>query len=66
MPPRNRRSRSHPNGQGHAAGHAPREGRRLADEAEEMAVRLECAKLSDEELPLGVAYARFLDPAHRA
>lgn len=67
MPPRNRRSRSHPpNGQSHVAGHAPREGPRLADEAEEMAVRLECAKLTDEELPLGVAYTRFLDLVHRA
>ncbi len=66
MPPRNRRNRSHPNGQSHAAGHAPREGRCLADEAEEMAVRLECAKLADEELPLGVAYMRFLDLVHRA
>ncbi len=30
-----------------------------------MALRLECAKLGDEELPLGLAYKRFLDLAHR-
>lgn len=39
---------------------------RLVEQAEEMALRLECAKLADEELPLGVAYTRFLDLVHRA
>lgn len=39
---------------------------RLAEQAEEMALQLECVKLTDEELPLGLAYKRFLDLAHRA
>jgi GAF domain-containing protein len=30
-----------------------------------MALQAECAKLADEELPLGVAYERFLDLVHR-
>jgi len=66
MPPRNRRSRVHPDSHDRPAGGARRESVQLAEEAEEMAVRLECAKLADEELPLGVAYARFLDLVHRA
>ena len=41
-------------------------GHELALAAEEMAVQLELVKLADEELPLGVAYKRFLDLAHRA
>lgn len=39
---------------------------RLAEQAEEMALQLECVKLTDEELPLGLAYKRFLDLVHRA
>lgn len=42
------------------------QGQRLAEHAEEMAVQLELVKLADEELPLGVAYTRFLDLVHRA
>ncbi|MDR7612091.1 MAG: sensor domain-containing diguanylate cyclase [Armatimonadota bacterium] len=38
----------------------------LAAEAEEMVVRLECARLAEEELPLGVGYHRFLDLVSRA
>lgn len=41
-------------------------GSALAEAAEEMAVQLELVKLADEELPLGVAYKRFLDLVHRA
>lgn len=41
-------------------------GYRLAQQAEEMAVQLELVKLAEEELPLGVAYTRFLDLVHRA
>lgn len=39
---------------------------RLAEQAEEMALQLECAKLTEEELPLGLAYRRFIDLVHRA
>lgn len=39
---------------------------RLAEQAEEMALQLECAKLTEEELPLGLAYKRYLDIVHRA
>lgn len=49
------------NGEGQGVG-GPR---RLAEQAEEMALQLECAKLTDEELPLGLAYKRFLDLVHR-
>jgi len=42
------------------------QGQRLAEQAEEMAVQLELVKLAEEELPLGVAYKRFLDLVHRA
>lgn len=42
------------------------QGERLAEQAEEMAVQLELVKLAEEELPLGVAYKRFLDLVHRA
>lgn len=41
-------------------------GQRLAAEAEEMALRLECVKLADEQLPLRLAYVRYLDLVHRA
>lgn len=37
----------------------------LALAAGELAVQLELVKLADEELPLGVAYKRFLDTVHR-
>lgn len=40
-------------------------GEELALAAGELAVQLELVKLSDEELPLGVAYQRFLDTVHR-
>lgn len=67
MPQRSRRSRSQPNGEPvRAANQAQRSGQRLAAEAEEMALRLECAKLADEELPLRLAYERYLDLVHRA
>lgn len=38
----------------------------LAEQAAEIAVQLDCVKLTEEELPLGVAYKRFLDLVHRA
>lgn len=38
----------------------------LAEQAAEIAVQLECVKLTEEELPLGVAYTRFLDLVQRA
>lgn len=38
----------------------------LVEQAEEMAVQLELMKLGEEQLPLGVAYKRFLDLVHRA
>lgn len=41
-------------------------GQKLAQQAEEMALQLELVKLAEEELPLGVAYKRFLDLVHRA
>jgi len=41
-------------------------GSRLAEQAEEMAVQLALVKLAEEELPLGVAYRRFLDLVRRA
>ena len=44
----------------------PEPGPALAEAAEEMAVQLELVKLAEEELPLGVAYKRFLDLVHRA
>lgn len=49
-------------------GRTPRveQGQRLAEQAEEMAVQLELVRLAEEELPLGVAYKRFLDLVHRA
>ncbi len=73
MSHRSRRSRSHAgNGSAHAgrergrsADRTPRDGQHLAAEAEEMALRLECGTLGDEELPLGLAYTRFLDLVHR-
>lgn len=37
----------------------------LAEQAAEIAVQLDCVKLTEEELPLGVAYKRFLDLVHR-
>lgn len=40
-------------------------GEELALAAGELAVQLELVKLADEELPLGVAYQRFLDTVHR-
>ena len=36
-----------------------------APETDEMAVQLELVRLADEELPLGVAYKRYLDLVHR-
>src|SRR3989442_8076815 len=68
-----RRSRSQPEGapahapdSGSAGGEStPRNGQRLATEAEEMALRLECVKLADEPLPLRLAYTRSLDLVHR-
>ena len=38
----------------------------LAEQAVEIAVQLDCVKLADEELPLGVSYRRFLDLVQRA
>lgn len=38
----------------------------LAEQAVEMAVQLDCVKITEEELPLGIAYKRFLDLVHRA
>lgn len=43
----------------------PRNGQ-LAAQAVQIAVQLDCVKLADEELPLGVAYRRFLDLVQRA
>src|SRR3989442_5486896 len=73
MAQRSRRSRSQPERapahapvSGSAGGEpAPRNGQRLATEAEEMALRLECVKLADEQLPLRLAYTRYLDLVHR-
>src|SRR5256884_1894485 len=73
MAQRSRRSRSQPEGapahapdSGSAGGEStPRNGQRLATEAEEMALRLECVKLADEQLPLRLAYTRYLDLVHR-
>ncbi len=39
---------------------------RLAEQAEEMALQLECMKLVDEGLPTEQAYRQFLDVMHRA
>jgi GGDEF domain-containing protein len=39
---------------------------RLAEQAEEMALQLECMKLVDEGLPTEQAYKQFLDVMHRA
>lgn len=39
---------------------------RLAEQAEEMALQLECMKLVDEGLPPEAAYKQFLDVMHRA
>src|SRR3989475_13007897 len=67
MAKRSRRSRSLPEGASvHAPDQAHRNGQLLAAEAEEMALRLECAKLAGEELPLRLAYERYLDLVHRA
>jgi len=41
-------------------------GPTVAAAAEEMVVQAELVKLAEEELPLGVAYKRFLDLVHRA
>lgn len=51
----------------HARAHTPRSepGEELAAAAGELAVQLELVKLADEQLPLGVAYKRFLDTVHR-
>src|SRR2546429_6887502 len=73
MAQRSRRSRSqlerapaHAPVSGSAGGEsAPRNGQGLATEAEEMALRLECVKLADEQLPLRLAYTRYLDLVHR-
>src|SRR2546421_9813037 len=73
MAQRSRRSRSQPErapayapDSGSAGGEsAPRNGQGLATEAEEMALRLECVKLADEQLPLRLAYTRYLDLVHR-
>lgn len=69
----NRAPRAHAGGNGRdgaaaAAGRrsAAHEPEGLAAEAGEMALVLECARLADEELPLGLAYQRFLDLVHRA
>ncbi len=48
-----------------AAGDGRRDGD-LAVQALEMTVRLECARLAEEELPLGAGYHRFLDLVGRA
>src|SRR5437867_4178875 len=66
MPQRGRRSRSQ-SGSESARGVEPARGseQHLAAEAEDMAIRLECAKLADEELPLRLAYERYLDLVHR-
>ncbi|TMI76976.1 MAG: diguanylate cyclase [Bacillati bacterium ANGP1] len=67
MAKRSRRSRPLPEGvSAHAPDRAHRNGQPLAAEAEEMALRLECAKLAGEELPLRLAYERYLDLVHRA
>src|SRR3989442_7292336 len=67
MPKRSRQSRPLPAGaSAHAPDRAHRNGQPLAAEAEEMALRLECAKLAGEELPLRLAYERYLDLGHRA
>src|SRR2546428_8337985 len=66
MAKRSRRTRPLPEGaSAHAPDRAHRNGRPLAAEAEEMALRLECAKLAGEELPLRLAYPRYLDLVHR-
>ncbi len=60
MAPRSRRSRPHP-----LADPASRRKQRRAADALEGALQLECATLAHEELPLRVAYTRFLDLVHR-
>src|SRR5712692_8150145 len=60
MSPRSRRSRPHP-----LADSASRREQRRAADALEGALQLECATLAHEELPLRVAYTRFLDLVHR-
>src|SRR3989475_10393738 len=67
MAKRSRQSRPLPAGaSAHAPDRAHRNGQPLAAEAEEMALRLECATLAGEELPLRLAYERYLDLVHRA
>ena len=57
---RRRRSRPHP-----VAQPTPRPDESSEADAAVVALQAECAKLAEEELPLRVAYERFLDLVHR-
>lgn len=57
---RRRRSRPHP-----LASATPRREEPSVVDAAAVALQAECAKLAEEELPLRVAYERFLDLVHR-